>query len=108
MKKISFLSIISTLIIASCTSLNPPKLVIVLVSDQADPNILDKYDHLFTGGFRWLIDNGIIYNDAHLNHGNTITAAGHFSLSTGVYPGKEGIIDNEWYDRDLKRSYYAV
>ena len=108
MKKISLLSIISTLIIASCASLNPPKLVVVLISDQADPNILDKYDHLFTGGFRWLIDNGIIYNDAHLNHGNTITAAGHFSLSTGVHPGKEGIIDNEWYDRELKRSYYAV
>ena len=42
MKKISFLSIISTLIITSCVSPNPPKLVVVLISDQADPNILDN------------------------------------------------------------------
>ena len=41
MKKISFLSIISTLIITSCVSPNPPKLVVVLISDQADPNILE-------------------------------------------------------------------
>ena len=73
MKKLSFVSIITTLFFTSCTSPNPTKLVVYIVSDQAAPFILDKYDHLFTGGFRWLIDNGIVFNDAHHNHGNTST-----------------------------------
>ena len=108
MKKLSFVSFLTTLLFTSCTSPNPTKLVVYIVSDQAAPFILDKYDHLFTGGFRWLIDNGIVFNDAHHNHGNTSTAPGHFALSTGVFPGNGGIVENEWYDRRLKRSYYAV
>ena len=83
MKKLSFVSFLTTLLFTSCTSPNPTKLVVYIVSDQAAPFILDKYDHLFTGGFRWLIDNGIVFNDAHHNHGNTSTAPGHFALSTG-------------------------
>jgi predicted AlkP superfamily pyrophosphatase or phosphodiesterase len=102
------LSIISALFIIACDSQKPTKLVVFIVADQASPSILEKYDHLFNGGFRWLIDNGIIYNNAHHNHGNTSTGPGHFSLSTGVYTGNGGIVDNEWYDRQLNRSYYVV
>ena len=61
MKKLSFVSFLSILLFTSCTSPAPTKLVVYLVSDQAAPFILDKYDHLFTGGFRWLIDNGIVF-----------------------------------------------
>ena len=102
------MSIISALFISNCTAPTPTKLVVFIVSDQESPSVLEKYDHLFTGGFRWLIDNGIVYNNTHHNHGNTSTAPGHFALSTGVYPGNGGIVFNEWYDRRLKRSYYSV
>ena len=102
------LSFISTLFITTCDSPNPTKLVVFIVSDQASPFILEKYDHLFTGGFRWLIDNGIFYNKAQHNHGNTTTGPGHFALSTGVHPGNGGVVNNVWYDRRLKRSYYVV
>ena len=93
------LSIISTFFIITCDTQNSTKLVVFIVADQSSPFLLEKYDHLFTGGFRWLIDNGIVYNNAHHNHGNTSTGPGHFSLSTGVFTGNGGIVNNEWYDR---------
>jgi len=102
------LSVISTFFIITCDTQNSTKLVVFIVADQSSPFLLEKYDHLFTGGFRWLIDNGIVYNNAHHNHGNTSTGPGHFSLSTGVFTGNGGIVNNEWYDRKLKRSYYVV
>jgi predicted AlkP superfamily pyrophosphatase or phosphodiesterase len=102
------LSVISTFFIITCDTQNSTKLVVFIVADQSSPFLLEKYDHLFTGGFRWLTDNGIVYNNAHHNHGNTSTGPGHFSLSTGVFTGNGGIVDNEWYDRKLKRSYYVV
>ena len=108
MKKFPFYILLACLIFTSCAQSKKTKLVVYLVSDQLTPSIFIKYDTLFTGGFRWLIDNGISYTNVHHNHANTSTGPGHFALSTGVYPGKGGIIDNEWYDRDLKRIYYVV
>ena len=67
-----------------------------------------KYDSLFTGGFRWLKDNGVDYPNTFHNHGKTNTGPGYFALSTGVYPGNGGIISNDWYDRDLKKAVNIV
>lgn len=108
MKKPLFIVFLISAFLCSCSESKKTKLVVYMVSDQLTPTLLSKYDTLFTGGLRWLIDSGINYTNAHHNHGNTSTGPGHFALSTGVHPGNGGIIDNEWYDRDLKRVYYVV
>ena len=55
-----------------------------------------------------LKNNGISYTNTFHNHGKTNTGPGYFTLSTGVYPGKGGIISNDWYVRDMKRSVNVV
>ena len=108
MKKLHFVLIAILLLSYSCTKNTKTKLVVYIVSDQLTPNLMIKYDSLFTGGFRWLKDNGVDYRSTFHNHGKTNTGNGHFALSTGVHPGKGGIISNDWYDRDLKKAVNVV
>ena len=92
----------------SCTQSKKPRLVVYIVSDQLTPGQLNDWDSLFTGGFRWLKDNGINYTNTFHNHGKTNTGNGYFSLSTSVYPGRGGIVSNDWYDRGLKKAVNVV
>ena len=105
--KIIFISITS-IALFSCSKSSKPKLVVYIVSDQLTPDLLNKYDSLFTGGFRWLKDNGINYTNTFHNHGKTNTGPGYYTLSTSIYPGKGGIISNDWYDRDIKKAVNVV
>ena len=59
MKKLHFVLIAILLLSYSCSKNTKTKLVVYIVSDQITPNLMIKYDSLFTGGFRWLKDNGI-------------------------------------------------
>jgi len=93
--------------VAPATSSSPgagqerPRLVVMLVVDQLRADLLDRYDDLFTGGFRRLRDGGFRFTQAAHDHANTETAPGHTTLSTGVVPARHGVVSNEWYvDRD--------
>ena len=109
MKKFFILPLIAAFLFFGFTKENDrPKLVVFIVCDQATPEILKKYDHLFTGGFRWLIDHGIQFDQTYHEHGNTVTGPGHFALSSGLYPGNGGMIGNRWFDRNIGRSWYCV
>jgi len=109
MKKLLIVSILMALFFVHCSN-NPrlPKLVVVIVIDQSTPAIINKYNHLFIGGYKWLLDHGIKFENAYHEHGITSTAPGHFAITTGKYPGIGGIIGNEWFDRYLKRGWYCV
>jgi len=96
------------LLIQLSTANQKPKLVVFLVVDQSQPEILKKYNSLFEGGLRWLIDNGIEYSEAYHEHSYTATAPGHFAISTGRYPGKGGVIGNWWFDRASQSGWYCV
>ncbi|MEE8335762.1 MAG: alkaline phosphatase family protein [Candidatus Neomarinimicrobiota bacterium] len=85
-----------------------PQLVVFLVVDQAQPGLLHKYDTLFSGGFRWLKDNGIEFSQVYHEHGYTATGPGHFALATGQYPGNGGVLGNWWFDRTIGKSWYCV
>jgi predicted AlkP superfamily pyrophosphatase or phosphodiesterase len=76
-----------------------PALVMLVVVDQLRATLLDRYDDLFTGGFRRLRDQGYSYVNASQAHANTETAVGHATLSTGVYPSRHGIVANAWYEK---------
>lgn len=108
MKKFPLFILLVCLIFISCAQSKKPKLIVYIVSDQLTPNLLNDWDTLFSGGFRWLKDNGINYTNTFHNHGKTNTGNGHFALSTSIYPGRGGIISNDWYDRNLKKAINVV
>ena len=85
-----------------------PKLVIMLVVDQLRPDLLTRFDDLYVGGFRWLIDNGIWFTNTHHEHSYTATGPGHAAIGFGQHPGKIGVIGNSFYDRDLKKKVNCV
>lgn len=76
-----------------------PALVVMVVVDQLSQELLDRYDDVFTGGFRRLIDGGRWYVNGTHDHAGTVTAAGHATLSTGSYPSRHGIVANEWFEQ---------
>jgi len=87
-----------------------PALVVYVSVDQLRGDLLEHYDSLFTGGFRRLHDDGFRFLAATHDHGKTATAAGHATLSTGVFPSRSGIVNNEWLERTPEgwRSVYSV
>jgi len=108
-RKSFWLIIISVLFSISCkTQPSQPKLVIVLVVDQMRPDLLTRFDKLYTGGFRWLIDHGIWYTNTHHEHSYTATGPGHFSIGSGQYPGAVGVLGNSFYDRNIKKYVNCV
>ena len=90
-------------LIGQTNKIDKPKLVVFITVDQGTPSLLDKYDHLFIGGYRWLRDNGVQFKQAYHEHGYTATGPSHFVLSSGQHPGNGGVIGNQWFDRKLKR-----
>lgn len=86
-----------------------PKLVLQITVDQLRGDLLPRYlDRMGEGGVRYLLDEGIVYLDAHHAHANTETIVGHATLATGAHPSAHGMIGNVWFDRDLGRLVYNV
>jgi hypothetical protein len=73
--------------------------VVLLVIDQLTPDLLERYGPHFQSGLRRLLDGGLRFENATHDHANTVTAAGHTTLGTGVYPARHGIVSNEWVER---------
>jgi predicted AlkP superfamily pyrophosphatase or phosphodiesterase len=88
---------------------NRPKLVIGIVIDQM------RYDYLFKyakkwgkGGFRRLLNEGFLFEDAQYNYVPTYTGPGHTAIYTGATPSMDGIVANDWYDRKSGSMVYCV
>jgi predicted AlkP superfamily pyrophosphatase or phosphodiesterase len=96
------LAVISTLFV--CAGLasakeREVKLVVQITVDQLRGDTMTRFDdHFVKGGFRYFLDKGIHYTNAHYPHANTETAPGHATLATGAYPSGHGIVANEWFD----------
>ncbi|HEY2933921.1 MAG TPA: alkaline phosphatase family protein [Acidobacteriota bacterium] len=85
-----------------------PMLVVAISVDQMRADYLTKFQKYFSGGFKWLHDSGVVFQDAHQNHFLTETAPGHSTLLTGLNPGSNGIVANYWYDRDRRALVYCT
>ena len=78
----------------------PPRLVLQITVDQLRGDLLRRHAGQFgEGGFRYLLEHGTVYEDAHHRHANTETIVGHATLSTGADPSVHGMIGNIWLDR---------
>lgn len=78
----------------------PPNLVVFVVVDQLRGDMLDRYASLFTGGFKRLMDEGLVFPNALHAHAQTETSPGHATISTGVVPTRAGIPSNAWHEGD--------
>jgi len=87
----------------------PPRLVLEITVDQLRGDLVDRYyQHLGAGGFRYLMENGTVFRDAHHAHANTETIVGHATLATGALPSVHGMIGNEWLDRESNKITYCI
>jgi len=87
----------------------PPRLVLQVTVDALRGDLPGRYAHLFgEGGFRYLMEDGVHYTNAHYQHANTETIVGHASLATGTVPAAHGMVGNVWFDREDGRMVYNI
>jgi predicted AlkP superfamily pyrophosphatase or phosphodiesterase len=85
------------------------KLVLQITIDGLRADLLSRYQKNFAeGGFRYLLDEGVVYTDAHYQHANTETIVGHTTLATGAFPSTHGMVGNVWYDRKAGELSYNI
>ena len=85
-----------------------PRLILLVVIDQLRYDYLTRFEDLYTGGFRTLLERGALFTEARYRHGVNVTAAGHATIVTGRHPSHHGIVGNRWYDQVLGRDVGAV
>ena len=86
-----------------------PRLVLQITVDQLRGDLPFRYEARYPkGGFRYLLDEGVWYTNAHHAHACTETIVGHTTLATGADPAVHGMVSNVWFDRQLDRLVYNV
>jgi len=86
-----------------------PKLILQITVDQFRGDLPTRYfDRLGEGGLRYLLDEGVVFNNAHHAHANTETIVGHATLATGAHPSAHGMIGNIWFDRETGITTYNI
>jgi predicted AlkP superfamily pyrophosphatase or phosphodiesterase len=86
-----------------------PKLVVGIVVDQMRYDYLFRYWNKYLDtGFKRLINEGFLLKNANYNYVPTYTGPGHACIYTGTTPSTNGIVSNDWYDKDLKKEVYCA
>jgi predicted AlkP superfamily pyrophosphatase or phosphodiesterase len=85
-----------------------PKLVVAIIVDQFRYDYMTRFDASYQDGLRKLHDSGAFFTDAHEAHFPTVTAVGHAAFMTGSIPAVDGIVGNEWYDRETGKMVTSV
>jgi len=86
-----------------------PRLILQITVDQLRGDLPGRFvRNMGEGGFRYLMNNGVWYGDAHHAHANTETIVGHTTLATGADPAVHGMIGNVWLDRQTGKLTYNI
>jgi len=87
-----------------------PALVVVVSVDQWRYEYFERFDaNLKSDGLAKRVqEQGAWFDNCFHQHAFTFTGPGHSVLMTGSYPTRSGIIDNNWYDRKLRKDVYCV
>ena len=106
---VTFFLIVFTPLVAVGAVYKKPKLILQITVDQLRGDLPTRYyDRLGEGGLRYLLDKGVVYNNAHHAHANTETIVGHVTLATGAHPSAHGMIGNIWFDRSTGVTTYNI
>ena len=85
------------------------RLVLQITVDGLRGDLLNRYEHGFgEGGFRYLLDQGTVYTNAHYSHANTETIVGHTTLATGTHPSTHGMVGNIVFDHTTHELSYNL
>jgi predicted AlkP superfamily pyrophosphatase or phosphodiesterase len=85
------------------------RLVLQLTVDGLRADLLTRGAGRFgEGGFRYLLENGAVFSNAHYQHANTETIVGHATLATGAHPSVHGMTGNVWYDAEAGELAYNI
>src|SRR6202046_2581831 len=84
------------------------KLVVAIIVDQFRYDYMTRFDSAYQEGLRKLHDSGAFFTDAHEAHFPTVTAVGHAAFLTGSTPAIDGIVGNEWFDRETGKTVTSV
>ncbi|HWI20930.1 MAG TPA: alkaline phosphatase family protein [Vicinamibacterales bacterium] len=80
-----------------------PKLVVLISVDQMRGDYVDRFRHQWTKGLHRLVTEGAWFRQADYPYYNTVTCAGHASMSTGTVPAIHGMVLNQWWERNNSR-----
>ena len=80
-----------------------------IVVDQMRYDFLYRYWSKFgSGGFRRLLGEGFSFESCHYNYVPTYTGPGHASIYTGATPSVNGIVGNNWFERETGKGTYVT
>jgi predicted AlkP superfamily pyrophosphatase or phosphodiesterase len=86
-----------------------PKLVVGLIIDQMRWDYLYRfYNRYSEGGFKRLIKKGFSFENTIIPYTPTVTAAGHACIYTGSIPAINGIVGNDWVERNTGELMYCT
>ncbi len=98
-----------TFVVSPAINAAQPKLIVVISLDQFRYDYLSRFEqHFGKGGFRYFLDNGANFVNASFKHATNTTGPGHAALLSGTYGNANGIIANDWYDRDSAEWMYCA
>lgn len=83
--------------------LEKPKLVVLISVDQMRGDYVDRFRHQWTKGLHRLVTDGAWFRQTDYPYYNTVTCAGHASMSTGTVPAVHGMVLNQWWERNNSR-----
>jgi hypothetical protein len=81
----------------SSTSRPNIKLIVGIVIDQFRAD-----------GLRRFLNSGAVFANAHYPYTPTYTACGHAAFMSGATPSMNGIVGNEWYERETGKRVTSV
>jgi len=99
---------IALLLVASAHAATRTKLVVAIIVDQFRYDYLTRFDGDYHDGLRKLHDSGAYFTDGHEAHFPTVTAVGHAAFLTGSTPAIDGIVGNDWFDRETGKTVTSV
>lgn len=94
--------------ITAARETTPLRLIVLISVDQLRADYPERFRDQFTSGLKRLLENGAVFTQAHHDHATTVTACGHATLLSGLYPRSSGIIGNGWFDRRTNRPVEAI
>jgi predicted AlkP superfamily pyrophosphatase or phosphodiesterase len=81
--------------IASSPPDSSPRLVVLIMVDQFRPDQLLRYRAEWIGGFKRLLDEGMLFTDGRQDHAVTQTGPGHSTVLSGRFPAHTGVVTND-------------
>jgi predicted AlkP superfamily pyrophosphatase or phosphodiesterase len=76
-----------------------PRLIVTVVVDQMRADYLQQFNRHWKNGFRTLLDQGMVFENARYPYLVTVTCAGHATIGTGALPHRHGLVNNTWWQR---------